>query len=93
MASDEVIEAAKAIIRRREWASLRGKATRKFIREHPEIVAEYEQTGTITCEDFPEHVTRASVLLELNMRARRREASLAVKKWRAEHGESANTSA
>jgi len=82
MVSDSVIEAAKALIRRREWFSIRGKETRKFIREHPEVVAEFMQTGTISQSDFPEHVTRASVLLELNLRARRREASLAVKKWK-----------
>ncbi len=116
MAIDDVREQAKAEIRRQVWGSQRGIATRAFIREHPEIVTEFEQTGDIIkiscsqcdgsggddakvqcnkCDgtgmmplvNFPAHVTKASVLLELHMRERRKEASVEAKKWAAEHPE------
>jgi len=83
---DELREAAKREIRRRVWASNRGKATRKYIREHPELREQFERTGTISVgKDLPEFVTEASVLLELSLRARRREITKAVRKWKEEH--------
>jgi hypothetical protein len=85
MATDDIVEAAKAEIRRQVWGSQRGKATRTYIRENPEIINEFEETKTILDRTFPAHVTRASVLLELNMRARRKEASTEAKRWAAEH--------
>jgi RecJ-like exonuclease len=116
MAVEDVREAAKAEIRRQVWSSQRGIATRTFIREHPEIVTEFEEKGSfsswlvicskcggtgnltldVICEDckgagkvvsqeFPEHVTRASIMLELHMRARRREASAEAKAWAKDH--------
>ncbi len=87
MATDDVREQAKAIIRRQVWESRRGIATRSFIRAHPELVKEYEDTGTIAREDFPEYVTKASVLLELNTKARRRESVAMARKWAQEHPE------
>jgi len=85
--SSAVREAAKTEIRRREWASLRGKATRRYIRDHPEVVKEFGETSDISVVSFPPHVTRASVLLELRQRASRREVTKAVREWRKEHPE------
>lgn len=86
---DEVREAAKQELRRRMWASNRGKATRTFIREHPEVVREYSDTGDIMAKRFPEHVTKASVMLELSQRAKRKETARAVKQWKEENPEEA----
>ena len=91
MAIDDVREVAKAEIRHRTWASLRGKATRTYIREHPELAEEYEQLGRITVDngDLPEYVTTASLRLELAQRARRRENTAAAREWAQEHPEEA----
>lgn len=90
MPTDEVREAAKAEIRYRLWASERGKATRAYIREHPELVEEYSREGRITIVgELPEYVTEASVILELAQRARRREVSKAVRQWRRDNPEEA----
>lgn len=84
-----VREAAKTELRRQAWASRRGIATRTFLRDHPDVAKEFESTSTISTTLFPAHVTKASVLLELRMRAKRREDALAVKIWREEHPEEA----
>lgn len=89
MAKDDIKEAAKAEIRRREWAALRGKATRAYIATHPEIVDEFDNTGDLTVDSFPTHVTKASVLLELHQRARRRESAVSAKQWQEQHPEEA----
>ena len=83
--SQGVHAAAKTEIRRRRWASLRGKATRTYIREHPEVVEEFANSSTIAATSFPSYVTRASVLLELRMRAARKEITDEVRQWRKEH--------
>ncbi len=85
MATDDIREQAKAEIRRSVWSSMRGKATRAYIREHPEVIEEFKLTGTIAAEQFPNQVTKASILLELHMRARKREASLEAQRWINEH--------
>lgn len=82
-------EAAKTEIRRREWASRRGIATRAFLREHPEVAEEFNSSATISVTTFPTHVTKASVLLELRLRAKRKEETVAVRQWREEHPEEA----
>jgi hypothetical protein len=64
---------------------MRGKATRAYIRENPGVVEEFNTTGTISAEQFPSQVTKASVLLELHMRARKKEASLEAQRWINEH--------
>lgn len=68
---------AKADQTRREWLARRGKATRKFIREH-NLTSESDLRRLV----FPKDVTEASVKLELQMRDRRREAYRAAKIWR-----------
>lgn len=84
--SDSVRVAARRELRRREWASLRGKATRAYLRLHPELAKQFELEGTIgLVEGLPEHVTRASVILELNQRAKRKEISRAARAWLREH--------
>ena len=85
----DVREKAKREIRYREWASKRGIATRQFIRGNPEMVVEYDKTVNISVTSFPPYVTRASVLLELRMRAIRREATRAVRLWKKENPEEA----
>ena len=87
--ASSIRETAKTELRRREWASRRGKATRTFLREHSELITEFMETGSIMATSFPKYVTRASVLLELRMRASRREAAKAVKDWRESHPEEA----
>ena len=80
-----VKEAAKTEIRRREWASKRGKATRDFLRAHPEVQIEFEETHTISATSFPSGATRASVLLELRQRAARKETTRSARLWIEEH--------
>ena len=81
-----VRSAAKTEIKRREWASQRGKATRAFIREHTFLIDEFRETGAVTwLEAFPSHVTKAAVLFELRIRARRAEATKSVRTWKDEH--------
>ncbi len=91
MADDDVREQAKIEIRRRLWSSARGKATRAYIREHPELAEEFASKGRVTLsDDLPEYVTEASVTLELAQRAKRREVSKAVKEWAQENPEEAS---
>ncbi len=88
--SNGVRNMARRELKRREWASKRGKATRAYLRDHSELAKQFELEGTIgTVEDLPKYVTRASLILELNQRARRRESSLAAKAWIREHPEQA----
>ena len=90
MAVDDVREAAKAELRRREWANERGRATRAYIRDNPAIVEEFDRVGDVPTDAiFPRYVTRASILLELNLRARRRETTKEVREWEREHPEEA----
>lgn len=91
MALDDVREAAKSEIRHRLWAAERGKATRAYIREHPELSEEFEQSGKVSVDSgsLPQHVTVASITLELAQRARRRETARAVKQWAKDHPEEA----
>lgn len=77
----DVREVAKAETRRQLWSSYRGKATRQYIREHPEVVAEFEAQHDIEVGELPEYVTKASLTLELRLRARRRETAKAVREW------------
>jgi len=87
---DLVRDTARRELKRREWASRRGKATRACLRDHPELVEQFELEGTVDIKGIlPEHVTRASIILELNQRAKRREASQAAKAWIREHPEQA----
>jgi hypothetical protein len=86
---DEVREAAKRELRRREWASRRGKATRLYLREHPELAVQFEKTGTIKVGKLPSDVTKASLTLELSRRARDRETRRAVREWKEQHPEEA----
>ena len=73
--SNTVRGMARRELKRREWASNRGKATRAYLREHLELIKQFEGEGTIDIVgELPEYVTRASLILELNQRARRREA-------------------
>lgn len=91
MAVDDVREQAKVEVRRRLWASTRGKATRTYIREHPEVIAQYDSEGRVLVEEatLPEYVTVSSITLELAQRARRREVSRAVKEWAKDNPEEA----
>lgn len=90
--NDILRNAARRELKRREWMSKRGKATRAYLRDRPELAKQFEREGTVDI-DFkgilPEHVTRASIVLELNQRAKRREASRAAKAWVKEHPEEA----
>ncbi len=86
--SNIVRDLARKELRRREWASKRGKATRTYLRDHSELAEQFELEGTIDApEELPKYVTRASLILELNQRARRREASQAAKAWIKKHPE------
>ncbi len=86
--SDIVRDAAHKELRRREWASKRGKATRAYLRAHPELANQFELEGAITLnEELPQYITRASLVLELNQRAKRREASQAARAWIKQHPE------
>lgn len=84
-------EAAKAEDRRRLWASKRGKATRQFLRDHPEAIEEYEETGAFDDVKYsvPDFATKASITLELVQRGRRKEMTRAVREWRENHPEEA----
>ena len=82
-------EAAKVELRRREWASRRGIATRAYIRENPSVVEEFAEKGDISIESFPSYVTKASVLLELHQRANRRDQAASVKQWKQDNPEEA----
>lgn len=86
---DEVREAAKKELRRRDWASRRGKATRAYLREHPELTVQFEKTGTIKVGKLPNDVTKSSLTLELSRRASDRETRKAVREWRESHPEEA----
>ena len=81
-----ILNAAQRELKRREWASKRGMATRTYLREHPELARQFECEGTISLSsELPESVTRSSLILELNQRAKRREISRAAKAWIKEH--------
>lgn len=86
---EEVREAAKREVRRKVWASNRGKATRAYIRDHPEVVEQFETEGKIVVGELPEYVTVAAVLLELSQRRARRELNRLVREWKEEHPEEA----
>lgn len=84
---EELREAAKREIRRKLWASNRGKATRAYIRDHPEVVEQFEREGKIEVKNLPEHVTAASVMLELSQRKARKDVARAVREWKEQHPE------
>jgi gas vesicle protein len=86
---DEVREAAKKELKRREWASKRGKATRAYLREHPELSEQYEKTSTIKVGKLPEYVTKSSLLIELGRRASDKETRRAVREWKEANPEEA----
>lgn len=88
--SNNVHDMARRELKRREWASRRGKATRAYLRARPELTKQFELEGTIDIKgELPKYVTRASLILELNQRAKRRETSRATKAWIKEHPEQA----
>lgn len=91
MDNSEVRLAAQKELKRREWASLRGKATRAFLYIHPEMVSSFETHGTIVDPEkaYPKGVTHASLILALNQRAKRKEASRAARLWAKENPEAA----
>jgi len=84
---DELREAVKRELRRRKWASERGKATRAYLRSHPELAEQFAKTGTIEVKALPAYVTKSSLLLELSRRAAAKEARRAVREWKKEHPE------
>lgn len=85
-----VRDAARKVLKRREWASKRGIATRAYLRANPGLVEQFRLEGTISLtEGLPAYVTRSSLILELNQRAKRREAAQAAKAWIKEHPEEA----
>jgi len=86
---DEVREAAKKELRRRDWTSRRGKATRLYLRQHPELTEQFEKTGTIEVGSLLTDVTKASLLMELGRKARDKETRRAVKDWREDNPEEA----
>lgn len=86
---DEVREAAKKELRRRDWASRRGKATRFYLKQHPELTNQFRKTGTIRVGRLPTDITKASLLMELGRRARDKETRKAVKDWREANPEEA----
>jgi len=86
---DEVREAAKKELRRRDWASRRGKATRLYLKQRPELAELFSKTGTIKVDSLPTDVTKASLLMELGRRARNKETRKAVKDWREANPEEA----
>ena len=87
--ADEVREAAKRELRRRDWASKRGKATRAYLKEHPELSKQYQKGGTIKVNGLPQYVTKSSLLLELSRRASDKEIRRAVRDWREANPEEA----
>ncbi len=85
-----VRDAARRVLKRREWASKRGIATRAYLRANPDLVEQFKLEGTISLVgELPRYVTRSSLILELNQRAKRREAAQAAKAWIKEHPEEA----
>ena len=86
---DEVREAAKKELRRRDWAGRRGKATRLYLKQHPGLTKQFEKTGTVEVGDLPADVTKASLLMELGRRARDKETRRAVRDWREANPEEA----
>jgi len=86
---DEVREAAKKELRRRAWASKRGRNTRLYLSQHPELISQFESTGTIRVNELPAYVTKASLLIELGRRARDKEVRRAVREWRKANPEEA----
>jgi len=84
----DVRDAARRVLKRREWASKRGIATRAYLRANPTLIEQFKIEGTIpVASDLPDYVTRSSLILELNQRARRRETAQAAKNWIKEHPE------
>ena len=85
-----VRDEARRILKRREWASKRGIATRAYLRANPDLIEQFKVEGTISLVDaLPKYVTRSSLILELNQRAKRHEAAQAAKAWIKEHPEEA----
>ena len=83
-------DVARGVLKRREWASKRGIATRAYLRANPDLVEQFKLEGTISLVDkLPKYVTRSSLILELNQRAKRRESAQAAKAWIKEHPEEA----
>ena len=81
---DSLRAVAEADLRYRQWVSLRGKATRAYIRDN-NIDEDIDVDKLVGSKTLPEYVTIASIKQELRSKAARREKYRAARAWRLAH--------
>ncbi len=86
----EVSSKARKVLQNRAWASARGKASRAYVRAHPDLEALFIETGDVgELNSLPEYVTKASVVYVLADKLRRRETTKTLRRWREDNPERA----
>ncbi|KKL66218.1 hypothetical protein LCGC14_2147140 [marine sediment metagenome] len=86
----EVSSKARKVLQKRTWASIRGKASRAYVRAHPDLEGLFLETGDVgELSDLPQDVTKASVVYVIADKLRRREITKTLRRWREDNPERA----